>query len=116
MEPESSLPCSEEPSTGPYPGPDQSNPQHPILSTYYIVMCYLLTRRIICGLRILYLDLLDIHQAELQSLITFPITSHEPATSSGSSFVLNWRKLFLRSFRDELLCRTPVVNCCVIKP
>jgi hypothetical protein len=30
VEPESSLPCSQEPSTGPYPEPDQSNPYHPI--------------------------------------------------------------------------------------
>jgi hypothetical protein len=30
MEHEGSLPCSQEPSTGPYPEPDQSNPYHPI--------------------------------------------------------------------------------------
>jgi hypothetical protein len=30
MEPEDSLPCSQEPSTAPYPEPDQSNPYHPI--------------------------------------------------------------------------------------
>jgi hypothetical protein len=30
MEPEGSLPCSQGPSTGPYPEPDQSNPHHPI--------------------------------------------------------------------------------------
>jgi hypothetical protein len=30
-EPEGSLPRSQEPSTGPYPEPDRSNPHHPIL-------------------------------------------------------------------------------------
>jgi hypothetical protein len=32
MEPEGSLPCSQEPSTGPYLKPDRSSPFHPILS------------------------------------------------------------------------------------
>jgi hypothetical protein len=32
MEPEGSLPCSQEPAIGPYPQPDQSGPYHPILS------------------------------------------------------------------------------------
>jgi hypothetical protein len=32
MEPEGSIPCSQEPSTGPYPEPYQSNPLHPIRS------------------------------------------------------------------------------------
>jgi hypothetical protein len=32
MEPEYSLPRSQEPSTGPYPEPDRSNPYHLILS------------------------------------------------------------------------------------
>jgi hypothetical protein len=32
MEPEGSLPCSQDPSTGPYPEPDQSNSYHLILS------------------------------------------------------------------------------------
>jgi hypothetical protein len=33
MEPEGSLPCSQQPTTGHYPEPDQANPSHPILST-----------------------------------------------------------------------------------
>jgi hypothetical protein len=30
MEPEGSSPCSQEPSTGPYPQPDESSPYYPI--------------------------------------------------------------------------------------
>jgi hypothetical protein len=36
MEPEGSLPSSQEPSTGPYPEPDQSSPYHPILSNIHL--------------------------------------------------------------------------------
>jgi hypothetical protein len=34
MRPEYSLSCSQEPATGPYPEPDESNPQFPILIQY----------------------------------------------------------------------------------
>jgi hypothetical protein len=34
MEPEGPLPCSQEPSIGPYPKPDLSSPYHPNLSLY----------------------------------------------------------------------------------
>jgi hypothetical protein len=62
MEPEGSLTCSQEPSTGPYPKPYQSNPHHPISlrtililsthirlclsSTFHIASCGLLPIRI----------------------------------------------------------------------
>jgi hypothetical protein len=38
MEPESSIPRSQDPSTGPYPEPYHSNPLHPILSRYLKAM------------------------------------------------------------------------------
>jgi hypothetical protein len=38
MEPEGSLPCSQEPSTDPYPEPGQSNPYHPIRSLRFVLI------------------------------------------------------------------------------
>jgi hypothetical protein len=35
MDTEDSLPCSQGPSTGPYPEPDQSNPYHPISKIHF---------------------------------------------------------------------------------
>jgi hypothetical protein len=40
MEPEDSLSCSQEPSTGPYPKPDQSSPYHAILSLSAILILF----------------------------------------------------------------------------
>jgi hypothetical protein len=43
MEPESSLPCSQEPSTGPYPESDESSPYDPIyfFKTLPVLPCHL---------------------------------------------------------------------------
>jgi hypothetical protein len=41
MEHEGSLPCSQEPSTGPYTEPDESNPSHPIPSCLSKVVFYI---------------------------------------------------------------------------
>jgi hypothetical protein len=71
---------------------------------YYIVTCALLTRRIISGLRIFLPRFIGYYiRRRLQSLITFPITPHKPATSSGSQSAPSWHKPLLRIFRDELL-------------
>jgi hypothetical protein len=40
MEPEGSLPCSQEPSSVPYSEPDQSNPIHPIPSYLSKIISY----------------------------------------------------------------------------
>jgi hypothetical protein len=69
-----------------------------VILVQYIVTCYLLPRRIIRGLRILYLNLLDIHQAELHLLITLPISYHTN------------QLLLLVLILEELLCRTLVTN------
>jgi hypothetical protein len=46
MEPEGSLTCTQEPSTGPYPEPDQSSPYHPILRVLSLLMEGLTIRRV----------------------------------------------------------------------
>jgi hypothetical protein len=38
MEPEGSLPCSQEAPAGPYPEPDQSSPYHPISLRYILII------------------------------------------------------------------------------
>jgi hypothetical protein len=40
MKPEGSLPCSQQPSSGPYPEPDQSSSYHPIVCQKYILILY----------------------------------------------------------------------------
>jgi hypothetical protein len=41
MEPEGSLPCSQEPSTGPYPQPDGFSSHHPILRSILVISTHL---------------------------------------------------------------------------
>jgi hypothetical protein len=48
MQPEGSLPCSQEPSTGPYPEPDHSSLYHPILSL--LISILILPTRLRLGL------------------------------------------------------------------
>jgi hypothetical protein len=48
MEPENSLPCSQEPFTGPYSEPDESNIEHPLS----IVACLLGNVTVISWFRI----------------------------------------------------------------
>jgi hypothetical protein len=75
------------------------------VTSLYIVTCYLLTRRVIyCGLRISVSRFIGYYiKRSYNHLITLPITSHEPAASSGSSSAPNWRKPPLSIFLDELL-------------
>jgi hypothetical protein len=40
MEPEGSLLCSQEPSTDPYPKPDQSSPYLPVLSKIHLILSF----------------------------------------------------------------------------
>jgi hypothetical protein len=69
--------------------------------------CYLLTRRIISGLRILYLNLLDVLGGITMACNTSNLISHKPVTSSGVNY--SWGT-FVTSCCVELLWWT-VVNC-----
>jgi hypothetical protein len=49
MEPESSLPCSQDPSTGPYAELDQSSPYHPINKyVIQILKCHMIKGHFAC--------------------------------------------------------------------
>jgi hypothetical protein len=50
LEPEGSIPCSQEPPTGPYPKPYQSNPSHPISLRSIIILSNHLHLGLLSGL------------------------------------------------------------------
>jgi hypothetical protein len=79
-----------------------------LLRCFHIVTCYLLTRRIISGLRILYFDLFDLHQAVFT--ITHNICNYITWTSNFFWFFIcpKLAQPLLWSFRYELL----VMNSC----
>jgi hypothetical protein len=58
-----------------------------------IVTCYLVTRQIICGFRIQYLDLLDIRQAKLQLIRTLSTMSNYDHDNTLNASVTALRKL-----------------------
>jgi hypothetical protein len=71
MDPEGSLPYLQEKATGPYPEPHESNPQQSyFFKTLLILSRILVTRQVINGFRIRWIDLLHIHPAELQLVVT----------------------------------------------
>jgi hypothetical protein len=67
MEPEGSLPRSQEPSTGPYPQPNRSNPYHPILSKVHFAQIMFL--KIIIG---------DHEQNTVTMRKKYTFTKHQP--------------------------------------
>jgi hypothetical protein len=102
MEPEASLPCSQEPSASPYPEPDQSSPYHPILSLwdtfYYYRPTYVLVFLMVPSgfptktLYAFFSPMLATCPAHLSGKVTIHTEVHKARSLSSSVCMINIEK------------------------
>jgi hypothetical protein len=114
MEPEGSLPCSQEPTTGPHPEPDQSNPYHPILSKIHFNIVHLPTSwssrwslsfclfytvcvRICCGMSVESRDSLISRDSHCEVIAASAVSSLETDSLEAVANSRPWRRRGRRS-------------------